>query len=536
MNSDSQPKPAAIPGARVIGHLGSGGFADVFLYQQETMHRRVAIKIQRSGTSTELDKSFRAEVDLLARVSSHPAIVSVHDAGTTLDGRQYMVMEYCPPPSLSGHIKMREFTPADVVDMGIRLAGALASLHALGIVHRDVKPANILLTEFGHPVLTDFGLATALNTVGIAAGRGFSVPWAPPEQHNANAPVGVPGDLYSLAGTLYTMLARRAPFEIPGGDNTELAMIARVLKAPLPPIGRSDIPPRLERVLGHAMAKDPADRYQTAIAFARELQRVQHDMNERTTPIDVFSDTYSAKHMNEQRGEETRQAIALLLAQAHTPEDNTVVARVVDRAQRPNPGTGAGVGTAAGTPAASGIDRTAGGDTTPVRGPASTGAAGRETNAENNAGVTDAPPHDGQPRQAESSFVRRAAPIMWAVLAGLMATIAFLAWNNAHSPREHAPANDNQVTDLAPMSQQPQVRGLHGQRVADGVQFSWESASPDATYLYRVVDPLDTHEVLRTRDTSVTVPVEPGRTCLEVVVRYKNGTSSATASTCVDTP
>lgn len=494
MKSDAQPKPALIPGAKHIRHLGSGGFADVFLYQQETPRRRVAVKIQRLGATTELDNAFRAEVDLLAHLSSHPAIVSVYDAGVTADGRQYMMMEYCPPPNVSGRLRMQEYSVEDVLDMGIRLAGALASLHAVGILHRDVKPANILLTEFGHPVLTDFGLAASMTNTKLRAGRGFSVPWAPPEQHNANEPYGVTGDIYSLAATLYTMLAGRSPFEISGGDNSELTMIARVLKTPLPPTGRSDVPKRLERVLAHGMEKEPTDRYQTAIEFAQALQQIQTELHQRMTPVDLLSEEYTSEYTDELQSVETRHAMAILLAQAEAANDGKTVARMID----------------------------------PVD--AQRAAARGESDC-------DCPRCTIDPMSLTPSPADKTKPWLVAALVTGIVILLLWTWKSIPEVPQFQPVEPVEVVqDLTPMKQAGGIKNLSGVRTARGVRFMWTSEVEGATFLYRVLDPLDRTEVLKTTDPFVEVPAQPGQTCIEVLIRFKDGTQSAAETSCVPTP
>lgn len=281
--------PPRIPGAEYEDYLGSGGFADVYLYQQSIPSRRVAVKVTRRGITDSTREAFRRETNMMARISSHPSILSVFGAGETDDGRLYLMMEYCPPPNLAGRIRNNPMPVNKALEIGIQMAGATETMHRNGIIHRDIKPANILITAFGHPVLTDFGIAQPVSEQQEKA-EGFSVPWAPPEQATGEGPLGFSSDIYSLAATIYTMLASRAPFAVEDGDNSEIAVINRVLRAPVPAIGRPDVPEELERVLITAMAKNPRNRYQSAIDFAHALQSVQVSLHQVPTPIDVLVD------------------------------------------------------------------------------------------------------------------------------------------------------------------------------------------------------------------------------------------------------
>lgn len=236
--------PPKIPNARYLSYLGSGGFADVYLYDQQVPHREVAIKVLRRGVTEQQKLAFRAEANLMARMSSHPSVVSVHGAGETEDGRMYLIMEYCPPPHLGKLLRMRPLPVTFALEVGIQIAGAVETLHRAGIVHRDIKPSNILMTPYQHPVLTDFGIATRMGDTTQA--EGFSVPWAPPEQATGEGEAAPAVDVYSLAATIYTLVAGRAPFEIVDGDNSEIAVINRVLRSPLPKTGRTDAPDELE--------------------------------------------------------------------------------------------------------------------------------------------------------------------------------------------------------------------------------------------------------------------------------------------------
>ena len=244
----SAPQGPPIPGASPKRLLGAGGFADVFLYEQRVPRRDVAVKILRPGGSQRDHHRFTTEADLMARLSSHPSIVSVYGAGTVEEERSYLIMEYCPPPHLGKLAASQPLSLTRALEIGIQLAGAVETIHRVGYLHRDIKPASILLTPFGRPVLGDFGIAAP---IGLSIEKdefgGASPPWASPEQQLDRESLTPASDVYALAATIYTLLAGRSPHvDVSGADrNDQLSMIDRVLHRQIPPIGRHDIPEQL---------------------------------------------------------------------------------------------------------------------------------------------------------------------------------------------------------------------------------------------------------------------------------------------------
>ena len=297
----SAPQGPPIPGASPKRLLGAGGFADVFLYEQRVPRRDVAVKILRPGGSQRDHHRFTTEADLMARLSSHPSIVSVYGAGTVEEERNYLIMEYCPPPPL-GKLSLTR-----ALEIGIQLAGAVETIHRVGYLHRDIKPASILLTPFGRPVLGDFGIAAP---IGLSIEKdefgGGSPPWASPEQQLDRESLTPASDVYALAATIYTLLAGRSPHvDVSGADrNDQLSMIDRVLHRQIPPIGRHDIPEQLERVLATAMATSPRGRYASAVALARALQQVQTDLCLAITQLDVMEEA-SGRHTSGNRNQDS---------------------------------------------------------------------------------------------------------------------------------------------------------------------------------------------------------------------------------------
>lgn len=281
--------PPTIAGYEYTRLLGMGGFADVFLYRQLMPRRPVAVKVLlASSLDDEARARFRTEADLMATLSHHPSIVTVLQADVAPDGRPYLVMEYCSRPGLGQRYRAERMGVAEVLRIGVRLAGAVETAHRAGILHRDIKPANVLITDFGWPALADFGIAATTGLAGTSIG--MSIPWSPPEML-AEEPVGdVRADVYSLAATVYSLLARRSPFEVPDGSNTAADLIGRIERSALGPTGRGDVPDSLQAVLVRAMDRSPAQRHHSALAFARALQQVEAELMLPLTPLDLPED------------------------------------------------------------------------------------------------------------------------------------------------------------------------------------------------------------------------------------------------------
>lgn len=268
--------PPTIAGYSFIGELGRGGFSDVYLYQQHMPRRQVAIKVLRIDTlDARQRQAFEDEADLMAQLGDHPYIVSVLSAALTADGRPYLVMSYYPNDDLGQRVRKQSLPLAEALRTGIQLASAIETAHRVGVIHRDVKPANVLTDRSGSPGLTDFGIARSVQGVDEEEEIGVSVPWAAPEVLSGDSNGSVSSDIYSLAATIWHCLVGHAPFHLRDGDNSQSAMIGRILHSRVPETGVADVPPALERLLSLGMAKDPSHRPSSAAQLGRELQEVE---------------------------------------------------------------------------------------------------------------------------------------------------------------------------------------------------------------------------------------------------------------------
>jgi serine/threonine-protein kinase len=259
---------------RLIRPEGEGGMATVWRAMDEQLGREVAVKILRPqfGADPGFAARFRNEARA-AGALSHPNVVQVYDFGTDVDsGDQYIVMQLVEGEDLAS--VLRERGPLDVeeaVAVGASVADALGAAHQHGLIHRDVKPGNILLTPGGRTLVTDFGISRAvaeasMTVTGTTIG---SVHYFSPEQA-AGEPVGPASDIYALGIVVYEMLSGRRPFE---GDSAAGVALKR-LNEPPPPLSTAErpIPAPLEAVVMRALARDPEQRYPDADAFSYALR------------------------------------------------------------------------------------------------------------------------------------------------------------------------------------------------------------------------------------------------------------------------
>jgi eukaryotic-like serine/threonine-protein kinase len=306
-----------LPGMRCLQFLGSGGFAQVYLYERDQPRIRVAVKVMREGSLSDAQRrQFEAEADTMALLAEHPFIVPVLGAGTSAEGRPYLVMKYYPSSDLAARVADNPMSVPEALRYGIQLASAVETAHRSGIIHRDIKPSNILLSSYGVMGLSDFGIAGRPTEMGHESEVGISLPWSPREVITGESNGSVASDVYSLAATVWHLLVGHAPFYLPGGDNSERATFTRIVHDRPPTTARTDVPPSLNRLLQQAMAKAPAHRPQTALELAQHFQRVEQELRLARTEIVVLDqpggDTLETRETLSEAsaGELTRDPIA----------------------------------------------------------------------------------------------------------------------------------------------------------------------------------------------------------------------------------
>ena len=263
--------------------IGRGGFGVVYRCTQCALDRTVAVKVLTTDLEPDNVERFVREQVAMGQLSGHPHIVNIFQVGTTDTGRPYIVMQYHPHGSLEA--KIHDTGPVDWRDalhIGVKVAGALETAHRRGTLHRDVKPANILLTDYGEPQLTDFGIARISGGFETADGliTGSPAYTAPEILHGQ--PPAVTSDVYSLASTLFCAGTGHAVFERREGEQL-VAQFLRITKHPLPNLRDSGLPADLSAVIEHAMARDPNERPATAAEFGEQLREVQR---RHSIPVD----------------------------------------------------------------------------------------------------------------------------------------------------------------------------------------------------------------------------------------------------------
>ena len=425
----------------------------------------------------------------MARVSSHPAILSIYGAGVSADGHPFLVMEYCPPPQLGAILRQGPLNVAETLSTAIQIAGAVETAHRAGIVHRDIKPANILFTTYRRPVLSDFGISAMSGPEASEELRGMSVPWAPPEQLAGMRSANPASDIYSLGATTFAMLTGRSPFETDGiPDIYELSR--RIVKDPLPPLGRQDAPPSLHRVLSVAMDKNPDSRYPTALAFARALQQVQAELDLPITTVDLFQEPdKAAKSARRPSSDENDTATKMgVFNQVDVTSEHIAMRGEPDGDDKRSP-------------------------------------AGSET--------------------GESSRPSRMMAVLTALLVVAMvaAVISAIIFSQNRDTRKKP---DNPIATIAPQpganplqASVPMVGDIEGEPLDDGtVKFTWGEPETGWTgsYLYRIKLPDEDTQVDSIRTNEVVVEAQEGRTCLEVTAVRSDGKASQAKTACVDTP
>ena len=256
--------------------LGAGGMADVHEAFDHVLGRRVAIKVPHPQLARDpvFVARFKREATLAASLT-HPGIVAVFDTGQDGD-TSYIVMEYVEGATLAALLHAEApLPPFRAAELVAEVCGALGAAHAKGLIHRDIKPGNIMCTPEGRMKVMDFGVARMLAssmTLTESAGIVGTAKYMSPEQAQG-VPVDARSDLYSLGVVLYECLGGRAPFD---GDSPVVVASRHVWATPAPLRElQPDVPPALEAVTYRAMAKDPEERYQNAAEFAEDLERAR---------------------------------------------------------------------------------------------------------------------------------------------------------------------------------------------------------------------------------------------------------------------
>ena len=267
---------------KIKSELGRGGMATVYRAYDPSFDREVAVKVlpREMVHNLVFRVRFKRELKMIASLE-HPAIVPVYDVGEEPDGRQYFVMRYMGGESLSDWIKRGALPLQDTAIIIERLASALDYAHQKNIVHRDIKPDNVLFDDTNHPYLTDFGIAKLTESAISATGGGtMGTPaYVSPEQAQG-ANVDSRADIYGMGVMIYEMLTGKKPYDA----DSPMSVAVRHITEPIPDIlqARPDLPIEVDAIIKRAMAKDREDRYPNAIELSRALNRAAFG-EDRTT-------------------------------------------------------------------------------------------------------------------------------------------------------------------------------------------------------------------------------------------------------------
>ncbi|NLW07493.1 MAG: Stk1 family PASTA domain-containing Ser/Thr kinase [Clostridia bacterium] len=266
----------------IVSELGGGGMARVYRGQDRLLHRNVTIKILREQYASDKDflSRFENEAKAVAKLS-HPNVVSIYDVGQD-NGLHYLIMEYVEGSTLKELVsKEAPLPPLQAIDIAQQICSALEHAHENDVIHRDIKPHNILITKNGRVKVTDFGIAQAVNeaTMSYNGTMVGSVHYISPEQARGGV-TGTAADIYSFGIVLYEMLTGQLPFQ---GDTPVAVAIKHLQELPRPLREiNPDVPPVVERIVMRTLEKDPDRRYQSAVALHAELETVKRVLTEES--------------------------------------------------------------------------------------------------------------------------------------------------------------------------------------------------------------------------------------------------------------
>ncbi|MFE3105238.1 protein kinase [Nocardia tengchongensis] len=274
--------------------IGRGGFGAVYRCTQVALDRAVAVKVLTSDLDEGNRERFVREQRAMGRLTGHPSIVGVLQVGTLVSGLPYLVMPYYPQDSLDARIRSHgPLSVEEALRVGVKLAGAIATAHRLGILHRDVKPGNVLITDYGEPGLTDFGIAHIPDGFHTTSGAVTGSPaFTAPEVLAGEAPTPA-ADVYGLGATLFAALTGHAAFERRSGEQV-VAQFLRITDQPTPNLCEHGIDEDLSLAIGQAMAHTPEQR-PSAETLGEQLQQLQAVRGWPVDEMAVLADAGAAR-------------------------------------------------------------------------------------------------------------------------------------------------------------------------------------------------------------------------------------------------
>jgi Tol biopolymer transport system component len=303
----------------LVRPLGSGGMGEVWLATDAHLRRKVALKLLPTDLTRDPTRIARFQQEARAASAlSHPNVCVIHALGATTDGQHYIAMEYVDGRTLRGRLLHERLPLREALDIAIQIASALAAAHASGIVHRDIKPENVMLRPDGFVKVLDFGLAKLTAVGGADAAHSTqtafrteagsvvgTVAYMSPEQARGQ-PVDARADIWSLGVLLYEMVAGRGPFT--GQSSSDV--LAAILQNEPTPLARfePETPPELQRIVGKALRKDRAQRYQTVQDLLLDLQALREEIQSQARTGSAAGTAAATKPV----GSDSGQALAVV--------------------------------------------------------------------------------------------------------------------------------------------------------------------------------------------------------------------------------
>ncbi len=265
--------PLGIDGLVEPGPIGEGGNAIVYRAYQPSLDRHVAVKVLKGLVDDDARRRFDRERKAMGRLSEHDGIVTVYESGFTARGEPYLVMPLLPS-SLEDDLRSGPLPWIEAVEVMTQVCETVGIAHDRGVVHRDLKPGNIMRAPTGRPLVADFGIARLMDASASFKSTAITLTpaYSPPEALEATL-ASARADVYSLGATTFALIAGHAPFVDPTGESSLLVLMRRILDDPVPDL-RPAIPDALQAVLERSMAKDPAERYDDAAQLGQALRGV----------------------------------------------------------------------------------------------------------------------------------------------------------------------------------------------------------------------------------------------------------------------
>ncbi|MGI9617024.1 MAG: serine/threonine-protein kinase [Acidimicrobiales bacterium] len=264
--------------------IGEGGFGAVYRARDEDHNRDVAIKVLPSELGDDERRRFERERQTMGLLGAHPFVIPVYESGFTDKGEAYIVMEFAAGGSMGERVRSTNPVPwAEAAKIMAAVADAVQTAHENGVLHRDIKPDNVLIDQFGHPKLADFGIAAVASSNTSTTNTATTIAHASPELMRGE-PSAEASDIYAIGSTVYALI-KGTPAFFRSDDDDMAPMVDRIQSDPPPDLRKFGIPDELATVIERAMAKDPADRQPSAMVLAQELRTAAAGHGPPTGPL-----------------------------------------------------------------------------------------------------------------------------------------------------------------------------------------------------------------------------------------------------------